>query len=163
MATFKNTILYRMASGIPGDISRRGQSIVEAAVLDTTLVFPGFGLPGKMVAGKFVPIAAGDAATVIEGWLVRAYPIATANADGTGMQTSKIGDKMRRGYMTVQNNAGTPTIGGQVYIRVAAGTTAKPIGGVEAAADSTNTIAPTDCVFMNAGDAAGNVEIRFKI
>lgn len=158
-----NAILFRMASGIPGDLSRRGAGTFESVVLDPTNPFPAYGLAGKTVNGKFVPIAGGDAASVINGILIRPYPIQTANANGTGISTSKIGDRMRRGYMTIQNNAGTPTVDGQVYVRVAAPSGAKVIGGFEAAADSTNTIAVPNCVFCDAGDAAGNVEIRFNI
>jgi hypothetical protein len=42
---------------------------------------------------------------------------------------------MRRGYINVRCNAGVPANGAPVYVRVANGTTQKPIGGVEAALD----------------------------
>lgn len=162
-----NAILFRMASGIPGDISRRSQSTVEAIPLDSTLPFPAYGVFGKLTSGKFVPIAGGDAATAVYGLFVRPYPTTGgAASDPLGIATppSKgIGDVMRRGYMTVKNNAGTPALGSPVYVRVAAPASGKPIGGIEAAADSTNTIAVTGAIFMNAGDANGNVEIAFNI
>lgn len=44
-------------------------------------------------------------------------------------------DVVERGSVTVKCNAGTPTAGGKVYIRIAAGAI-----GFEAAADSTNTV-----------------------
>jgi len=69
---------------------------------------------------------------------------------------------MRRGYMTVQNNAGVPSVEGQVYVRVAAAAAGKPIGGIEAAADGGNCVAIPNWVFCDAGDAAGNVEIRYN-
>ena len=59
--------------------------------------------------------------------------------------------------------AGTPAIGGAVYVRVATPAAGKPIGGIEAAADGANTIAVTGATFMNAGDANGNVEIAYNI
>lgn len=161
-----NAILYRMPSGIPGDLSRRGQGTYEPVVLDpVNNPFSAYGLPGKVVNGKFIPVAAGDAASVVSGFLIRPYPTQTANANGTGVSTSKIGDRMRRGYMTVQNNAGTPAMDGQVYVRVNGATSGKPIGGIEAVNDATagNTVAIPNCVFCDAGDAAGNVEIRFNI
>lgn len=157
-----NALLYRMASGVPGDISRRGQGTVESAVADAVLIFPGYGLPGKMVAGKFVPIAAADTGAVVSGFLVRPFPVQTATSGGTGIATGKILDRMRRGYMTVQNNAGVPSVEGQVYVRVAAPSGAKVIGGIEAAADGGNCVAIPNCVFCDAGDAAGNVEIRYN-
>lgn len=160
-----NALLYRMPSGIPGDISRRGQCTVESAVADANNPFTAYGVPGKMLNGKFVPVQAGDAASVVSGFLVRPYPAQTANSNGTGISTGKILDRMRRGYMTVQNNAGTPTIEGTVYVRVANPSAGKPIGGIEAVNDATagNTVVIPNCVFCDVGDAAGNVEIRFNI
>ena len=70
---------------------------------------------------------------------------------------------MKRGYMIVQVNAGTPAKDGVVYVRVAAASGAKVIGGVEAVADSTNTITVTGAQFTGAADAAGYAEIRFNI
>jgi hypothetical protein len=37
------------------------------------------------------------------------------------------------------------------------------VGGIEAAADSTHTVALTGVSFTNAGDASGNVEIEYNI
>lgn len=162
-----NAILYRMASGIPGDISRQSQATVESIALNSASPFAGYGLFGKIVSGKFVPLGAGDAATAAYGLLVRPFPTTGgAASDPLGTATppaSGIGDVMRRGYMTVKNNAGTPALNGQVYVRVAAAAAGKPIGGIEAAADSTNTIAIAGAIFTNAGDANGNVEIAYNI
>lgn len=162
-----NAILYRMPSGIPGDISRQSQATVEPQIFDPALPFPGYGLFGKLAAGKFVPIASGDTAAVIYGLLVRPYPTtggAGSEPLGTATPPTKgVCDVLRRGYMTVKNNAGTPALGGTVYVRVAAAAAGKPIGGIEAAADGTNTVAVTGAIFMNGGDANGNVEIAFNI
>ena len=130
-----NAILFRMASGVPGDISRRGQTTVEPVIFDGSKPFSGYGLPGKTVSGKFVPLESGDAATVVDGFLARPYPIQTANADGSGVSTLKCGDRVRRGYMTVKCNAGTPAVAGQVYTRVGNPSSGKPIGGIEAASE----------------------------
>ena len=53
--------------------------------------------------------------------------------------------------------------GGAVYVRVAAAATGKPIGGIEAAADSANTIVLAHCEFTGAQDSQGNGEIRVFI
>jgi hypothetical protein len=50
-----------------------------------------------------------------------------------------------------------------VYIRVATAGAGKPIGGIEAVADSTNTILVAGCTFMGPADAAGNAEIGYNI
>jgi hypothetical protein len=160
-----NAILFRMPSGIPGDISRQSQATVEPGVLNSSLPFPGYGLFGKVASGKFVPVGAGDTAAAVYGLLVRPYPTVSSQ-DPVGTSTppaSGMADVLRRGYMTVKNNAGTPALGSQVFVRVAAAAAGKPIGGIEAASDTTNTIAITGATFMNAGDASGNVEIAFNI
>ncbi|VVE41196.1 hypothetical protein PMO31116_04130 [Pandoraea morbifera] len=162
-----NAILYRMPSGIQGDVSRPSQSTIEPATFDSANPFASYGIPAKKVGGKMRPLAAGDTADLIVGFLVRPYPTtggAGSEPQGTSTPpTSGIGDLMRRGYMTVRNNAGAPADGGAVYVRVAAAAAGKPIGGIEAAADSTNTVVIPTAKFKNAGDANGNVEIEYNI
>jgi len=160
-----NAYLLRMPSGIPGDVSRKLDSTVDTVILDSTAPFTAYGVPGKLVNGKFVPVAAGDTAAVISGFLVRPYPTQSAQEPiGTATPpTTGTGNRLRRGWITVHNNAGTPSIGGAVYVRVAAAASGKPIGGIEAAADSTNTVVLTNALFTNAGDANGNVEIEYNI
>ncbi|WP_175777628.1 structural cement protein Gp24 [Burkholderia anthina] len=160
-----NAILFRMPSGIPGDISRQSQATVETGFFDSTNPFSAYGLFGKVVSGKFVPIGAGDVATAVYGLLVRPFPTQSSQ-DPVGTSTPPTkgpSDILRRGYMTVQLNAGVAALNGQVYVRVAAAAAGKPIGGIEAAADSTNTIAIAGATFMAAADAAGNVEIAYNI
>lgn len=160
-----NAILFRMPSGIPGDISRQSQATVETVFFDPANPFPAYGLFGKIANGKFVPIGAGDAATAVYGLLVRPYPTQSSQ-DPVGTSTPPTkgpADALRRGYMTVLLNAGTAALDSQVYVRVAAAAAGKPIGGIEAAADGTNTIAITGATFMSAADASGNVEIAYNI
>ena len=64
--------------------------------------------------------------------------------------------------MTVKCNAGTAKTGGKVFVRIGAGTEAKPIGGIEAVADAANTI-EVNAIFMHNADASGNVEISYNI
>jgi len=158
--------LFRMPSGIPGDVSRPSQSTIESGFFNPSSPFPAYGLPGKIVSGQFVPLAASDPATAVYGILVRPFPTTGANASdplGTSVPpTSGVCNILRRGYVTVLNQAGTPALDGQVYSRVASPSGSKTIGDIEAASDSTNTIA-LNATFMNAGDASGNVEIGFNI
>lgn len=162
-----NAFLYRMPAGIPGDVTRASQSTLEPVFLDPALPFAGYGLFGKIAAGKFVPFGAGDANGADYGLLVRAYP--TTGGSGTDPlgtatpQAKGVVDVMRRGYMAVKLNAGTAAKDSPVYVRVAAAAAGKPIGGIEAAADSTNTVAITIASFMGPADASGNVEIQYNI
>lgn len=160
-----NAILYRMPSGIPGDVSRREQATIESAPFDSNAAFSAYGLFGKIASGKVQPIGAGDAATAVYGLLVRPYPTNSAQEPvGTATPpTTGHGNVLRRGYATVVCNSGTPALNSQVYVRVANPSGAKVIGGIEAASDTTNTIAIANCTFMNAGDASGNVEIAYNI
>lgn len=158
-----NAILKRMPSGIPGDISRRGVSTVEPCVTAPgTTPFPGYGLPGKLVGGVFLPFAAADAGTLIAGFLVRPYPTQTANANGTGVNTGVIQDRLRRGWMTVDAQLGTPAIGAPVYVRNANPVAGQPIGGIEAGTTANNSVIP-GCYFSSLADVDGNVEIEFNI
>lgn len=159
---------YRMPYGIPGDVSRQSVATIETQLFDSTAAFGAYGLFGKIDSnGKFAPIGSGDAAAAIYGLLIRPYPTTGANASdplGTSVPpTSGCANILKRGYATVQINAGTAALNGAVYVRVATASGAKVIGGIEAAADGTNTIQVAGCVFTGAADANGNVEIAFNL
>lgn len=159
--------LYRLPSGFAGMITRVDTTDTEPQIIDSAAPPTAFGIPVKMVAGKIQPLAANDAASVIYGFLVRPFPFQgqnIANTVGTTVPpTSGTGDIMRRGYMSVKVNAGTPTFLGVVYARVANPSGAKVIGGIEAVADGTNTVIVANAQFMSAPDANGNVEIAYNI
>lgn len=158
-------LLYRMPAGIPGFVTRNSESSVEPQLLNPTLPFPSFGVPGKIVNNLFVPIAAGDTTANVYGFLTKAYPANNSNDPlGTSVPPiSGVAGAMRRGYIAVQVNAGTASKGSQVYVRVAAAAAGKPIGGIEAVADSTNTFALVGATFMGAADANGFSEIAYNI
>lgn len=157
----------RMPSGIPGDVTRPASAHIEPAVLNSALTFGAYGVFGKIASGKFVPVTTGDTAASVYGLLIRPYPITGANASdplGTAVPpTSGMADVLRRGYASVLLRSGTAAQNGQVYVRVAAAAAGKPIGGIEAAADGSNTIAVSGCTFMGPADASGNVEIAYNI
>ena len=162
-------ILYRMAAGIAGAISRAaGQATIEAQVMDASTPVTVYGVPVKLVSGKVQPVASGDDATVVYGLLVRPYPTqSTSNtAQGLGQgapSTVQPADVMRRGYMSVKCNAGTPAKRSQAYVRVANAATGKPIGGIEAAADSGKCVAIAGCFFTGPADADGLTEVEFNL
>lgn len=159
--------LYRMPQGIPGAITRQSQSTIQAEVLNPSLPFASFGIPVKTASGKIVPFAGSETAADLFGFLVRPFPTQGANASdplGTAVpKTSGTGDVLRRGYMTVHVNAGTASPKSAVYVRIAAAAAGKPIGGIEAAADGSNTVALTGVYFSDAADANGNAEIEYNI
>lgn len=161
------SILYRMANGIPGDSTRPSVSTIESQIYNSALPFSVYGVPGKIAAGKFVPITTGDAAAAVYGFLVRPFPTQGVNASdplGTSVPpTVGLCDVMKRGYINVKNNNGTAALNGIVYARVAAPTGPKPLGGIEAVADSTNTIIIANAYFTGPADANGNAEVAYNL
>ena len=154
--------LKRMPAGIPGDVSRK-----EDAVIESNLVGAGevpYGAFVKLSSGKLAPIAASDTAAVIYGLAVRPYPKQSENNKfgPTAAPAGGMCDVLRSGYMTVLLKQGTAVRGGQVYVRVTEDTE-KKVGDIEAAADTTKTVAVSGCMFMGPADADGNVEIAYNI
>lgn len=162
------SLLYRMPVGIAGAISRPQDLTTEPVILNSANTFSAYGLAGKDSAdGKFVPLAASDAATVITGLYVRPYPT-TSTPDmvrqvGTGKNFT--GDVMKRGYMTV--NIGSTAVnlakGAPVYVRNANPTDASPLGSILGAAITGETVVLPNATFTGAGDADGNAEIAYNI
>jgi len=155
---------YRIPAGIPGAVNRTGQSTIEAQVFDAAFPVLLYGVPVKIVSGLVRPIASGDAASLVYGFLARPYP-ANSSQDGLGVGVpvvSAIADVMRRGYMTVKlNNVTAATKNGAVYVRNANAGAGTPIGGLEAGA--TDTVLIPGAYFMGPADADGNVEIAYNI
>lgn len=164
-------ITNSMPIGSAGDLSRDvRECTIEAYHNSLTVPVTGFGLPVKAGAqtNSVTGLAGGEAASAILGFSVRempAYPGAFANqaaGAGTPVTGNAIGI-LKKGYMIVLVGAGTPAKEGLVYVRVAAAAAGKPIGGVEAAADSTNTIIVANAQFMGGADASGYAEIRYNV
>lgn len=162
-----NAYLTRMPCGVAGDISRKELSKVEPRFMDSATPVLVYGVPVKLVTGKVYPFTTGDDAVVPYGFAVRPYPFQAATSEalaaGTPNPVQPL-DVLRSGYMTVKNNAGTPAIGGAVYVRVVdSGLAAQPLGGIEAAADGSDCVAIAGAIFMGSADADGNVEISYNI
>ena len=165
-----NTFLYRMPAGIAGAISRPQDLTVEPQLLDSSNLFPAYGLGGKISSGKFVPIAASDTASVLVGIYVRPYPT-TSQPDmvrQVGTDKNFPGDAMKRGYMTVNLGSGfdasTIKKGAPVYVVVSLDSTIDvPLGGFMSTSVSGKNVALTNAEFTGAGDANGNAEISWKI
>lgn len=158
---------YRMPAGIPGVVNRIQSATIETQIIDAAAPPGAYGVPVTIVAGKIQPVGTGDAAAAVYGFNVRPFPTQGNGVDGLGVSTppvSGITDILKRGYLSVKLNGTTAAAkNGAVYIRVAAAATGKPIGGLEAAADSTNTIAVANAYFTGPADAGGITEIAFNI
>lgn len=156
--TTTNAFLYRMPAGIPGAISRSAGIDVASFPANPALAFSAYGLGGKLVSGKFVPIASGDLASALYGILSRPFPIGGVNAnDALGVAVPpNVGmlTPLRRGHMTVLLNAGAAVAGAAVYMRNGNPSGAKVIGGFEAAGEAVGALV---------GGATGNGTISAPV
>ena len=154
-----NAILYRMAAGIPGDVTRHESATIEAQQIDATTLIPlKYGIPVKMVSGKIEKI--NNTSDAVYGFLVRPYPTQGATNEALGTSTpvlTQLCDVLRRGYMTVLCATGTAVKNAQVYFN-------NTTGFVEAYYNGgSGQTAITGCYFMGGADADGNVEISFNL
>lgn len=166
--------LTRMPVGFNGAISRLQDLTTEPVALDPLKVFSAYGLAGKYVNNKFVPLESGDSITLVVGFLVRPYP--TQSQPDTayiGVTSGIVGDSIKRGYFAVNvpsAQAASALKGAKVYVRVAAPTTASPLGSIVLTPDATasNTPELTIAKVMGPGDGnpgagLGTVEIAYNI
>ena len=158
--------LYRVPSGVPGDVTRQQDTTVEQAMLNSAKVPLLVGLPVKMTAGKLEKIEAGDTAASFYGILARTAPsIAGDTSQTLGANTpnaTEVQGVIVRGYCNVTCKIGTPVRNGVVYMRVVLNAL-KLIGDLEATADGVNNVALTGVVWASDGvDAAFNAEIKIK-
>ena len=160
---------YRMPAGFAGDLQRAEVATIETQLIDPAAPPTAFGVPVKMVNGKIQPINnAADTAALVYGVNLRAYPIQGNGNDPLGTSTPPTSgptDILKRGYFNAALGGTTPaTKNGTVYVRVAAAAAGKPLGGFEAAADGTNTVAmPSNWYFNGPADAYGIAEIAVNI
>ena len=165
-----NAILLRMASGVPGAVSRPGApATIEPNVILTTNPPTVYGNPVAVDAttGHVRPIGAGDTTATVYGFLVRPFPAqSSGNVLGAATPpTSGACDVAKLGYMTVKVTNGTPSKNSAVYIRTVANV-ALPntsVGDIEAASDTTNSFVLAGAYFTGAADANGNTEIAFNL
>ena len=163
-----NAFITRMPAGIAGDVTRREHADIEPQVMDTDYPVLRYGEPVKMVDGKIRPITTGDDINDIYGFGCRAYPVQTSSNEalGTGTPPTNLHfDVMRRGYMTVKVQDGTPVKNASVYVRTFAASdpTAQPIGGLECDSDGSDCFEITNAKFMGEADSDGNVEISYNL
>lgn len=163
-----NVFQFRMPAGFAGDLQRAEVAHIETQFIDASAPPTAFGLPVKLVSGKIQPVGAGDAAAAVYGINLRAYPIQGNGTDPLGTSTppvSGVVDVLKRGYVMVSLGGTVDAAkGGTVYVRVANASAGKPIGGFEAASDTTNTIAlPSNWYFTGPKDAYGTTEVAVNI
>lgn len=153
----------RLPVGFPGRVSRSDSLTIQQEIIDSGTPPTVYGGAVKLVSGKLRPIASGDAATVVTGLLVCAYPTqsATNTFGATTPPTSGVADVLKRGYMTITLARGTAAKDGALYVRITAAT-GKAVGDFEVAADSGNCVA-LNAKFMGPSDSTGVTEVAYNI
>jgi hypothetical protein len=165
--------------GFPGEFARNGDFVAKSRfVFLTDTVGPNFGdiavLNSDTQGGTWSSVQAAIArsvtvtAAMLAGVFLRNVKQYTDynNQNGImGYLPGQPADVCERGSGSVVCNVGTPAAGGQVYVRIAlngafpAGT----IGGIEAAADGSNTLLWTNVSFHTGLKDVNNVtEITIK-
>lgn len=155
----------RAPAGFAGAITRTDPGMtITPELIDASSPPTAFGAPVKRVAGKVQPIASGDAASAVAGFVVRPFPVQSAtNALGDAAQpTTGLLNVLRRGFINIRVTIGTAVKGAPVYVRVTAAS-GKAVGDLEATADGSNNVAIPGAMFEGAADAGGITEISYNI
>lgn len=161
---FTQAIGKTMTNGFAGSYSRQPDTIIDTHPLGGAASIP-FGaavVPGS--AGAVAPVAATSVAADFLGIALREVKSATnyLNQSEGSYAPGDAVPVLKRGCANVYCQNGTPSYDGTVYMRVAlnASLPNAVIGGLEAAADSTNSVALTNVKWKGAADANGIAEIR---
>lgn len=158
--------LYQSPSGVPGDITRAGDSRVEPIMLVSP--FPlNFGLPMKYASGAngtgATPMVAADAAAVFAGVLVRSVPAISQSSVNESFNTfqpnqSEPNNLCKEGYVSVfVQGGGTPVRGQPVYV-VQTASMGHLAGQFEVGSNSGNNVALTGTIVGNVTWASDGVD-----
>lgn len=159
------TIGIIMNNGYAGTQSRTADAIIQNRIAETAIAF------GQAVVltdgNKWRLVKTGDAADDVAGIAVR--EVVQANTFNPQSNPDYLVgtpcDVMVRGNCTVKCQRGTPKAGSAVYVRITANTSYPDavVGGLEAQADTTNTIEVPNIEWTTGVvDANGNAEITIK-
>lgn len=134
-----------MGFGYPGNYARTPDDVTVSRVIKSETPAVPFGACLKLNADNSVELAgAGFTAAAFAGIAVREVKTPTSFVAQNYVEYSagQVCDALVRGAIIVTCNAGTPTAGGNVYVRIAANASVPDgvVGGFEAAADGSNTV-----------------------
>lgn len=154
----------RMLNGYAGSFSRQPDTVIDTHPYAGNDALA-FGAPVKYgTNGAVVLAGASTAAADFLGVALRETKSATDYLNqekGTYVSGDAV-PVIKRGCVNVKCYNGTPAVDGDVYLRITANASLPnaPVGGLEAAADSTNSVKLTNVKWKGAADANGIAEIR---
>lgn len=155
------TIGRNMSHGFAGSYARQPDMIVNTAPLGGTEVIA-FGTPlVRGENGAVLPMGDGNTGNQFIGVAGREVksPAEFFNQDVGQYAPEEPVSVFQRGCINVKCQKGEPTIDGTVYVRVAA-SEGYSVGGFEAEADGTNTVALSNAQWNGPADSNGVAELR---
>ena len=161
MALTPQTIGLNMSHGFSGSYARQPDMIVNTAPLGGTEIIP-FGTP--LVRGEngvVLPMGIGNTGNQFIGVAGREVksPAEFFNQNVGQYAPEDPVSVFQRGCINVKCQKGSPAIDGTVYVRVAA-SGSYVVGGFEAEADGTNTVALSNAQWNGPADSNGVAELR---
>lgn len=153
-----------MSHGYAGSYARQPDMIANTHPAGAAIAF-GAALQYD-ANGAVVPMGAGSTAADFVGVAIAEVKseMNYLQQDAGSYAQSEAVPVCMRGSVNVKCNVGTPKLGGDVYIRVAANESVPTgvVGGFEAQADATaaNTVKLTNCQWAGSADANGIAELR---
>lgn len=161
MALTPQTIGLNMSHGFSGSYARQPDMIVNTAPLGGTEIIP-FGTPlVRGENGAVLPMGTGNTSGQFIGVAGREVksPAEFFNQNVGQYAPEEPVSVFQRGCINVKCQKGSPSIDGTVYVRVAA-SGSYVVGGFEAEADGTNTVALSNAQWNGPADNHGVAELR---
>lgn len=160
---FTQNIGITMPHGFAGSYGRQPDMIVNTFPAGGAVNIP-FGTPLKLSSGKVVAMGAGDTQADFIGIAGREFKSALEylNQSQGAYAPGEPVSVFQRGSINAICQKGTPAYGTSVYLRITANSSypTAVVGGLEAAADSTNTVELKGCKWMGPADSNGVAELR---
>lgn len=152
-----------MPHGQAGSYARQPDMIVNTFAAGGSANIA-FGTPLKLSSGKVVAMGAGDTAAAFIGIAGREFKSSLNYLDqnkGEYAPNDPV-SVFQRGCINAICQKGTPAYGTAVYLRVTANSSYPTalVGGLEAEADSTNTVQLKGCIWAGPADANKVAELR---
>ncbi len=166
MGLYTQTIGKDFPHGFAGSYAYQPDMIVKTRPVGGAAVLS-FGTPVKYEVGtngNVVAMGDGDTGDAFVGFASREIK-SSVNYLEQGIGQYAPGDAasvFMRGAINVKVQKGAPSLGGKVYVRVAANeaTPTAVVGGIEAEADGVNTVELPGCEFEGPADANGVACVR---
>ena len=155
-----------MPAGFNGQVARTSFAVIESKFVKSSAPVASYGCACRLDGDTVAALTGSTTAAQVYGFVVRPQVTALAQYPNAGFDDFEAPDVgqpqgiLVKGYLNVKVNNGVAAAGGDVYVRVAAGAADKPIGGVEAVADGSNTVKLANAMFVGTADEYGVAEIR---